>query len=267
MKINNIDLAEEKATLFITLYAKALDYRSKRPLLHDRMADELIRSIDFDFSPYKAPMNLTPIRARQYDDRVNAFIREQPGGVVVYLGCGMDTRVYRIDPPESIAWFDVDYPEVIELRKVLLPGRKSYVMIASSITDKGWLEQIPRDRPTLIIAEGALEYVEPNDIKMLFERLTGHFEQGQIMFDVMNTFAADLGRKRLKEMTGAVVKWAVDTPGEVDAMNEKMKRESCVAAYRSPYIKELPFKQRLVCRTLALVPKFRDMMRVMSYRF
>jgi len=49
---------------------------------------------------------------------------------MLHLGCGIDSRVYRFDPPVSVRWFDVDYPEVFELRKCLYPERKENQMAA-----------------------------------------------------------------------------------------------------------------------------------------
>ena len=89
---------------------------SKHSLLYDKMADDIIRLIDDGiirsmeyFSQYKSLINLTRVRVRQYDYWIREFIAKEPNGAVAYLGCGMDTRVYRVDPPESIAWYDVDF--------------------------------------------------------------------------------------------------------------------------------------------------------------
>ncbi|GAA2848207.1 hypothetical protein GCM10020220_042160 [Nonomuraea rubra] len=59
--------------------------------------------------------------------------------MVLHLGCGLDARVYRIDPPATVDWYDLDYPTVIELRERFLPPREHYTLIASSVTDPaGW---------------------------------------------------------------------------------------------------------------------------------
>ena len=41
---DKIHLTEEKETLFITLYAKALDSRSKHSILHDTTANSLLNT-------------------------------------------------------------------------------------------------------------------------------------------------------------------------------------------------------------------------------
>ena len=73
-KIHKIHLTKTQETLLITLYAKALDYRSNRSILHDRAADELISSIDFDFGKFKSFVsdNVIVVRARVHVQRPSA---------------------------------------------------------------------------------------------------------------------------------------------------------------------------------------------------
>src|SRR6478736_454535 len=149
--IKKITLTEEKETLLITLYAKAMDYRSNRSILHDKKADDLIKMIQYDFSKIKdLGNNVIVIRAKQFDQWINEFIHVHPNAIVLYLGCGLDTRITRVNPPAGINWYDVDYDEVIELRKNFYADSYVYKMTASSIISSQFLKEIHRDRPTLI---------------------------------------------------------------------------------------------------------------------
>ena len=76
---------------------------------------------------------------------------------VLHLGCGLDSRVFRIDPPATVRWYDVDLPDVIDLRRRLYPERHDYELIATSVTDLRWLDGIPADRPVLVVAEGLVQ--------------------------------------------------------------------------------------------------------------
>ena len=49
------------------------------------------------------------------------FIAEHPDAVVVQIGAGLDARYERLGKPRSTAWYDLDLPEVIEVRRMLLP--------------------------------------------------------------------------------------------------------------------------------------------------
>lgn len=267
---DKIQLTDEKETLFIPLYGKALDYRSKKSVLNDRTANDIVEKVDYDFSKHNHFGNrILAIRARQYDEWTKDFIEKYKDAVIVHLGCGLDARVTRVPPPASVLWFDVDYPEVIALRKRFYQETSEYKMIESSITARDWLEALPSDRPALIIAEGVLEYIPENEVRILLNHLTNYFSHGQITFDVMTFFAIRLGNKNLKNTTGAtgILKWAVGDIGEVDKLNPKLKRIEVVSRVRPTFIKQLPFGLRFILSALSLSSNLKNAMRLLRYEF
>src|SRR5262245_13504420 len=104
----------------------------------------------------------------------------RPESTVLHLGCGLDTRVYRIDPRPKVRWFDVDFPDVIALREQLYPERDGYRRIGSSVTDVAWLDAIPGDTPVLVVAEGLMMYLHEKDGTALLRRITEQFPSGQL---------------------------------------------------------------------------------------
>ena len=263
-----VSLKEEKETLLITLQAKAIDSHSKNSILNDKQADEMIHLIDYDFKRLNQFGNeIMVIRAKQIDDWLEDFLKENQRAIVLYLGCGLDTRAFRINPPSEVIWFDVDYPDVIELRKLFFSSRAGYHMLSSDVKDLRWLECIPSDQPVMIIAEGLLEYFSEDEVKMLLHRLTNYFPYGQIAFDVMNSFAVKSGKDRLKESTGAVHKWAVDDIQEVDRLESKLHRIKCLSVFDSTYMEKLPLRVRFPYSILRRIPRFKNMMRILLYKF
>jgi len=274
MTTDQIQLTDEKETLFIPLSGKALDYRSKNSVLNDRKANDIVEKVGYDFATHKSfgariGARTLAVRAKQYDEWTKDFSMKNKNAVVVHLGCGLDARITRVQPPSSVAWFDIDYPEVITLRKEFYQETNEYNMIASSITAQNWLETIPADRPAFILAEGVLEYLSEEEVKMLLNRLTTYFTHGQIAFDVMNSFAIGLGNKNLKKTTGAVgiLKWVVDDLTEIDKLNPKLKRMEVVSRIKSVYINKLPFGNRLIFGLLSLSSKHKNAMRLLRYEF
>ena len=186
METEKIHLTKDKETYLITLYGKALDNRPENPILSDKFADEVVRRIDFDFEKLKSPKGASislPIRAKHLDNWTREFLATNPESTVLNLGCGLDSRVFRVDPPASIRWYDVDFPDVIELRKRLYPERHNYIMIGSSVTEPGWLDEIPVDRPVLVVAEGLVMYLSEKEVIALFSKITEKFPSGQFIFD------------------------------------------------------------------------------------
>ncbi|MGX9136395.1 class I SAM-dependent methyltransferase [Rummeliibacillus sp. JY-2-4R] len=263
-----INLTEEKETLLITLYAKALDSRSQTSILRDFKAEEMVQMIDYDFEKLKNFGNdIMVVRAKQLDEWLSAFLIKHPDATILNLGCGLDTRIARINPPSSVHFFDVDFPEVIELRKSFFPKKTGYEMIPSSVNEMDWLNQIPKDKPTMIIIEGMLEYLTELEVKALLNRLTNYFPNGQIAFDVMNSFATNSSKKQLKETTGAIHKWTVDHMQEVDQLDSTLNRIATLSVFKSKYMKKLPLKTRILYNSLCLIPSFKNMMRLIMYRF
>ena len=265
---DKIQLTEEKETLFIPLYGKALDYRSKNSILNDSIANDIVEKIGIDLTKHKRfGGEISAVRAKQYDEWTKDFITKNKNAVVVHLGCGLDARITRTQPPSSITWFDVDYPEVISLRKRFYSETNEYKMIASSITAQNWLETIPNDRSALIIAEGVFEYLSEEDVKTLLNRLTNYFSHGQIAFDVMDPSSVDLKQEQLKKTTGANIKWTVDDISEVDKLNFKLKRIEIVPLFKSIFMEQLPLGLRSIFGMLALLPKYKNGMRLLRYDF
>jgi O-methyltransferase involved in polyketide biosynthesis len=266
-QIQKVHLTGTQATLLIPLREKALDSRSSPSLLHDTMVNEIMAAIDYDFGDMEKSDNDSIIRARHYDDWTKDFIHEHPDAVIVHLGCGLDTRVTRIHPPETVQWFDVDFPDVIELRKHFYADSAGYTMIASSFTDPAWLSDIPAHIPTMIIAEGCLEYLSEDEVRMLFSRLVGHFHHGMIAFDVMSRFVVEASKKMLAEKMHTVVRWSVDDLDEIDALNPDLKRIDAISVFESPFTKEFPLDLSGAEELHIPLEKLRDMIRLVRYEF
>jgi O-methyltransferase involved in polyketide biosynthesis len=87
-----------------------------------------------------------------------------PKSVVVNPGCGLDIRFHRNDNG-SVIWFNLDVPEVIELRVKFFDETDRFKFISKSVTDFSWLDIIPEDKPPLLISEGLLMYFTEDDVK------------------------------------------------------------------------------------------------------
>jgi O-methyltransferase involved in polyketide biosynthesis len=190
-----VRLTKERETYLPTLYGKALDSRVENPILGDTFADEVVGKIDFDFEKLHLAEGgavTLPMRAKHLDGWTREFLAAHPEATVLNLGCGLDSRVYRIDPPSTVRWYDVDLPDVIALRKQLYPERHDSQMVASSVTDLHWLDSIAGDRPVIVVAEGLVQYLSKEEAAELFNRISEQFPIGQVIFDAYNHFTSGM---------------------------------------------------------------------------
>jgi O-methyltransferase involved in polyketide biosynthesis len=271
MNTEKVRLTKEKETLLITLYSRALHSRSADPVLSDPWAEQAVERIDYDFASIKLtrlhPLTVA-IRARQFDIFTQDWIAENPASTVLHLGCGLDSRVYRVDPPPTVRWFDVDYPEVIDLRRKLYPARTSYQMIASSLLEAGWLDEIPGDLPAMIVAEGVMMYLPADQGGPLLGRLAAHFPSGRMGFDALSRAGVRMAAAdRSVSATGARFGWGLDDPQEVRQYAPQMELIAELTTPRLPAWERLPLAMRGLVQVMELFPKLRRMNRVLLYRF
>lgn len=179
-------LAPIEQTALLTEYCRALDSRASRPILGDPLAVATIGKIDFDFSSLAATPSvvaLVALRAKMLDARIRRFITENPGAVVVDIGAGLNSVLFRVDPPPSVDWFSVDLPAVAEVREALLPSTERGRTLACSLLEPGWADAIPADRPTLVFADGLVAFLDESQVIGILRSITGHFKSGVIAFN------------------------------------------------------------------------------------
>jgi O-methyltransferase involved in polyketide biosynthesis len=206
-------------TMLTTLYLKAQDADFKKPVLGDRFAKEAVSRIDFDWHELGITGRWAPlitVRTAQYDIWARQFLAVNPRCTVVHLGCGLDSRVFRLDPGPDVEWYDVDYPAVIALRQRLFPERPGYHLIATSATDLTWLDQIPTDRPVLLLAEGISMYLTEDEGVALLQRVVDDFRSGELQIDFYNWLAIKSQKAHtLNRRSGSTLYWAVNSPQDI----------------------------------------------------
>ena len=204
-------------TLLITLYGRMR--MTRRGVCDDPYAVRTVEAIDYDFSRLKVADKvqvLTAVRSRIFDDQARRWLTENPGGEVLSLGSGLDARHLRVTGYGR--WTDLDYPEVIRLREALLPPAPDHGSIASSATDWAWLAayQPAADR-LLVVMEGLLMYLRPEDVYTLLNRLAGLCGQVTVVLDAYSTLTVRKAHLQPSlRRTGAVIRWGVDDPAEIE---------------------------------------------------
>ena len=279
---DKVQFTKEKETMLMMLNGKAVQSQWKNPIFRDPWAEEAMRHIDYDMSKTLKGVSswgmwkeigctVIATRAATFDLLTTRYLADHPDATVLHVGCGMDSRVFRVGPPASVQWFDVDYPDVVDLRRKLLPERDAaatgrYHLIGAPLEDLRWLDDVPRDRPALLIAEGVLMYLSEAEVKALLNAVAGRFPGGQMIFDVVHPMI-------LKQVgsnvggTGATYKWSLDDPQDIKQLEPKLElikefRPSEQVAYS-----RFPLWWRALNRVMEINPTFRRMNRTVVYRY
>jgi O-methyltransferase involved in polyketide biosynthesis len=269
VKTVSIRLTAERETLLVPLLSKAVEVAKGHAILHDPKAADILGRLDYDFARLHVPKQslLTlAIRAKKLDSCVEGYIRNNRNPLIIHLGCGLDSRVLRVSHDRG-QWYDLDYPDVIELRRMFFEGIERYRMIGSSVTDDDWVGQIKESGPACIIAEGLMMYLREEDARKLVGRVHARFPGSEMAFDVYSEVTA----RRVKNhpsirKTGAEVHWGIDDSAAIETWGAgiRLLEEWCFT--QSEDIKQLGLGNRMLFGLAGLFPAARKAHRILRIR-
>jgi tcmP protein len=188
-KMETKQLTSIPETMLIPLWAKATEYNHPRPILSDPFAAEMIGQVDYDFTKFKgAKMSQVGVcvRAKLIDDETKEFLAQHPDAVVIQLGAGIDARYQRLGKPNVGHWYDLDLPEVIAIRRQLLPETEKNTYLSLSLFDEEWIKTVKKhNAPVLIILEGVLMYFDEEQVKTFFNMVCSQLNNTTILLEIL----------------------------------------------------------------------------------
>ena len=242
-------LTGELETLLIPLYGKAVESQRPDPIFVDRKAQQILAQIDYDFAGLHVPRKtavMVCMRASRIDAFTRQFLAKHPQGTVLHLGCGLDSRYNRVDN-RQVEWYDLDVPEVSDLRRRFYDETGKYHMIPSSVADWDWMEgTTPQGRPVLAIAEGLLMYLPEGEVRALVLKLRDTFPGCELVFDAFSTLTAKTAEQhRSLRATGAATRWGIDDPTAIEGWADGIQLKEEWYFTQAEAIKKLDFGLRL----------------------
>lgn len=251
-----LDAIEE--TMLIPLWARARETRRPDALVEDADAERVAAGIPYDFTRFERAWKTqvgVAVRTRYLDAAARAFIVRYPDAVIVNIGAGLDTRFRRIDNGR-ITWFDLDTPEATAFRRRHLPDRPPrHRTLATSVFDGRWIDEVrgSSPRPTLLIAEGVLMFLERDAVLALIDRLARTFPSGEILFDCIGRWMVHMPWLHdTLPATRAEFAWGVGSRDEPATWSARCR----LLASRS-MLDEAPDRWRWM-RWLRFLPGFRE---------
>jgi methyltransferase (TIGR00027 family) len=210
-------------TLFIPLLMRSMETGHPKAIIHDPKATELVNRLDYDFSTYaKASFSAigTVIRVRHFDRKVAAFIAKQPRPVVVNIGCGLDTRFYRIADKGETVFYELDLPEVIALREKLLPAPANDRYLRASMLETDWMDHLLADHPDsrfIFVIEGVLMYFREEEVKGVIRNLAARFPGSEFHLDTISKFLSQQSHRHdTVKHAKAKFQWGIDDEKEIE---------------------------------------------------
>jgi O-methyltransferase involved in polyketide biosynthesis len=262
--------------MLATLYAKALDADAPRSILGDHFAKAAVARIDYDWEALGINARQAPsvaIRTLHFDNWTRQFlaVHEQAHEevTVLHVGCGLDARVHRLDPPAGVQWYDIDYPEVIGLRERVYSGRANYRMLAASVIDPSWLAEIPAHTPVLLVGEGLTPYLARDDGLALLRRVVDRFPSGELQFDAFSTLGIRSSQllNPIVRRSGSRLHWAINGPADIIDAVPAARLLAWQTVFDSDAFDLLTPVNRRLGRAMAAVAPLRNIAQYHRYAF
>jgi O-methyltransferase involved in polyketide biosynthesis len=209
--------------LLIPLACRAIESPRPDAIIHDPRAVEVYNALggsrDFLMGMSGHDLFAAVMRVRQFDRFARAFLAQNPGGLVVDVGCGLDTRFDRLDDGQMY-WLGVDLPDVIELRRSLLPDSERCQTLAKSMLDLSWLDiAVQINRPVIFLAEGVFPYFSTAEVKPLLMGMMARFPDGELVFDALSPLMSWFHNQTssVLKRSGTRARWDAKNPAELEA--------------------------------------------------
>jgi methyltransferase (TIGR00027 family) len=116
-------------TAFMAAAYRAIESEKQEPLFSDPLADKLAgtrgRAIIASLPPKAMMGGWTVIIRTCVIDKLILQAIAQGVDTIINLGAGLDTRPYRMTLPETLHWFEADFPHIIDWKNIRLADEVS----------------------------------------------------------------------------------------------------------------------------------------------
>ena len=210
-------------TLFVPMLGRIYASEHCPQILYDKKALELKNKLPLDLIKQNKQNQYTLLasasRSANMDRFIRSFLERRPDGVIVQLGCGLETTYYRCDNGRT-RWYAVDLPHVIDYRRELLPELERETYLAGDAFSEDWIRQVRTEFPDAL-------------------RTMGQFGNMEVVFDTVNKKGMAMMQKKYMKQVGhadAQMFFYVDSAKELAA---KIGGNAKVIA-EEPYYRHIP---------------------------
>lgn len=246
-----VELGPIQTTLLIPLLGRALEAKKKRPLLADQKAVEIVSALDYDFEKWRtlSALDGVCVRARLFDEMVQAFLTEHPSGTVVEIGAGLNTRYERLDNGKA-KWLEIDLPDSMELRRRFFEDTSRRKMLVASVVDTDWYQHVRAlPGPYCFVTEAVIIYLDNEVVEGVVKRLAHEFSGSWLLTDTTSSKTVDSQSSHALMTTlspESWFRWRCDDPREIEHWGAKLESSLTIADAPSNIRAGFPFKWRFL---------------------
>jgi methyltransferase (TIGR00027 family) len=237
-----MNLSKVSHTALTTLLCRAVESEVKNSKLHDPMAVQFVDKLlslsseqekkwiikskkSLAHFPSSGDRAQCIARVNRFDRITSQYISGHEHGTVINLGCGLDTMYWRIQS-DKCRYIELDLPEIIELKKELLENQLPYEMLAYSVLDTTWIDNITEsgNSTILFLAQGLLYYLPADGVINLFKTISEKVIQSEMVFDsIPHAFTRGFLNSLVKLVFGIPFTFGVKNASEIESFAKGLK--------------------------------------------
>jgi methyltransferase (TIGR00027 family) len=113
------------------------------------------------------------IRTRFVDELLLEAVTQHPVTTVLSVGCGLDTRPWRMELPSDLRWIEIDFSDVLDYKEQLLSAeaprcrRERLTVDVNDPAQRSAIYKAAGSAPALMITEGLLLYLPAATVEAL----------------------------------------------------------------------------------------------------
>lgn len=136
---------------------------------------------------------------------IRRYLRVHPGAAIVNIGCGLDQLGPDLagelgDPGSGCAStiYNLDYPEVLEMRSRWVEPTEHEVSLPYSVTDLRWMDDVDASRGLIAVAPGVFYYLEVDDVRAVVTAMAERFPGGRLAYDSESPRVIAMSEKQVR---------------------------------------------------------------------
>jgi methyltransferase (TIGR00027 family) len=242
------EISHVSDTALMVAACRALESETADGLVHDpfaaRLAGErglaMLRAL-----PQPEMMRFgIGVRSHFMDELLLEALASEPIATVLSLGCGLDTRPWRLELPPALRWIEADFADMLDYKDALMSAetprcrRERITADLNDAVDRRAVYAIAGSAPGLMITEGLLVYLPAATVEALAAEAGRESGISHWMSDIMTTCFS----KALTLDAGRSVRnlQACDSL-QGEQILDLVRRHGWVTAVRRSYIADMAF--------------------------
>lgn len=243
--INTEILKGVEKTMLLPLWGRYTESKKKNGLIQDMKCIEVVESMGIDFSNIEKeqhPLSRLAWIARAWnsDHEINNLMCKDQEYTVICLGCGLDTAYFRLKR-NNIHWYDMDLPNVMEIRKKLLGISESITVISESILESSSYETIEVKGKLIVLALGILYYFTESEIKIILNNIASLSDDILMIMDYFSEKGVIVSNKMvLQNNQETKMIWYANNPEDIVSLHPGIQLVESYPMFHkiNPYLSE-----------------------------